>query len=262
MPAKRPQLKWLQLRVALAWVLTRHYAFTHQVKRFANPNLANALELYNYSADEEVETVVESEATAWLRLREAIAKKLVRARGVPYDKDLIDQRARARPSKEHGPLLSELEELELKLDRLDEFHRLEYGKAIAIPALEVSALVVETDPRQMRLRPETFVFSDGRWWHDVVVSRDDLIKVFPVTQPTTSKTPGRAHLRARTKQALDELYPNGLKGGSEKERLDAVNAWFYGNALNEAKNPGDVKKRDFVSRATIRRALIEMRSRL
>jgi hypothetical protein len=96
MPAKRPQLKWLQLHVALAWVLTRHYAFTHQVKRFANPNLANALELYNYSADEEVETVVQSEATAWLRLREAIAKKLVRARGVPYDKVLLDQRARAR----------------------------------------------------------------------------------------------------------------------------------------------------------------------
>jgi len=262
MPAKRPQQKWLQLHAALAWVLTRHSAFTYQVKRFANPGLDNALTLYNLGTDQEVETVVENEAIAWLRLREAIAKKLVRARGVPYHKDLLDQRARTEFSKEDGPVLSELEELELKLDRLDELHRLEYGKTVAIPAFEVSALAVETDSRQMRLRPETVVFSEGRWWHDVIVSRDDLIKVFPVTQPTTSNTQGRAHLLARTILALNELYPNGLKGVSEKERLDAVNAWFYENALNEAKNPDDVKKRNFVSRATIRRALIEIRSRL
>jgi hypothetical protein len=249
MSAKRPQQKWLELHVALAWVLTRHTAFTYQVKRFANPGLENALALYNLGTDQEVETVVENEATAWLRLREAIAKELVRARGVPYDKDLLDQRARARPSKEDGPVLSELEELELKLDRLGELDRLEYGKAVAVPVLEASALVVDTDSRQMRLRPETVVFSKGRWWHDVIVSRDDLIKVFPVTQPTTSKTQGRAHHLARTIQALTDLYgPNGPEGVPEEKRLDAVNAWFYENELNEAKNPGDVKKRNFVSR--------------
>jgi hypothetical protein len=264
MPAKRPPLKWLQLHVALAWVLTRDYAFTHEVERFANPNLANALALYNYEADEEVETVVESEATAWLRLREAIVKKLVRARGVPYDKDLLDQLARAKSCKDDSPVLSELEELELELDRLGELHRLEYGKAVAVPALEASTLVIEKGPRQIRLRPETSVFSEGPWWHDVIVSRDDLIMFFPVTQPTTSKAKGRAHLLTRTIEALIDIYgPNGPDGISEQRRLNAVKAWLFENARKQSKNPDDVKEGEIVvSNPTIRRALKVIRERL
>jgi hypothetical protein len=95
----------------------------------------------------------------------------------------------------------------------------------------------------------------------VIVSQDDLITAIPVTQPATSKTHGRAHHREHTKQALIALYgPNGPEGVPEEERLDEVKKWLSENPRNQLNNPDDVKKRT-VSRATIRRALKEIRER-
>jgi hypothetical protein len=266
MRSKELQPDWLSLHVALAWILTRDYAFTYQVARFANPNLGNALALYNYSADKKAVTVVENEFKAWLLLREEISKKSVSARGMPNEKPFVEGRALAGPEKKVGILEFEEAELARVLDDMDELDRLESGidlaqKKIELPPSEVSNLVIEVDSLEMHLRPETVVLSGGKWWRDVEISRDHLIMAFPVAQPASAP---HAQLRGyrlkQTMNALNCIYPpNGLPvGDSELDCWEKVNKWFSEKKQDDKKMPVS----GWVSKPTIRRAKKLLRSKL
>ena len=231
MPSTAAKLGWSPLRMALAWVFTRDVEFSHEVMRIDRSTLDGALALYNWANVRAVSQALESHQV-WPLLRESISTGAIRARGVPIEPD-IESEEYWPDDEEWGPenrLNSPVSEIEL-------------------PATEVATLLLATRRSETRLSPRDWHFKGGRWWCDVVIAQDDLLRVFPEVAADAGDNP-KDHKREAAAKTMRALFgENGPpRGVSHNEALRRLN-----------KQLKDDRK-DQVSDSTYRRALKDLRS--
>jgi hypothetical protein len=196
-------------------VYTRDLSFVrYAAKRGGNKSLKTCLEQYQRNAEASVHPVLNIESDAWPRLREAMANGKVSARGIPSD-------------NEEPPGMAAEEQLPPR------------EAAVVVPGYYWFG--------KMYLRPETWQFNEGLFWHDVKIARNDLEKHFPETESAAaevlaaaaeasiaaSESPAAAaespaqrprdHLLQATANAIRKIYgPNGPGFGVKKGQWHAA----------------------------------------
>jgi hypothetical protein len=207
MPLLANQIGWWPIHAALAWVYTRDVDFTLYAAKRSYKSLTAGIDAYQHNTEESVHPVLNSEDDAWPRLRDAISTGTVRARGVPSNDEELPS-ARTPAAEEE------------------------------LPPAEAALLVLAFSWfGKISLRPEKWKFNEGRYWHDVKITRDDLEEQFPTlgsapalgsAAAQSPRRTSRAHVRQATADVIKEKYgPNGpgpgiTEGQWSKEVIDIM----------------------------------------
>ena len=196
MPSLVNEIGWWPIHAALAWAYTRDLSFTVYAARRGYRSLKASIDAYQRNTEASVHPVLTSEDDAWPKLREAISKEKVRARGVP--------------SNDEERSTADEEEL---------------------PPRDAAVLVLGSSwYGKIFLCPEKWKFNEGRYWHDVKIARDDLEEQFPALDSAVAESPGqgsveegppaslKAHRRKAAADAIREIYgPSGPPPGILQE---------------------------------------------
>jgi hypothetical protein len=187
------------LHIALAWVLTRDHDFIFEINRSGYSPLEKAIEEINHSRSEKILPVVSTVPEAWSLLRSAVAEPSFEIHAIPFEKG----EHITAPGVFGKPYTFERDVNPNK-------------PPIRIPKDQIPNLVMDDAPNEIRLRPTKWVSEGGRWWRDVKLDWQALLKVFGddvrtvrVVKHKKRGTGEPPAMQLAVINAITYLWPNG-----------------------------------------------------